>query len=98
MKIKLYKPENQLLQQHIESFYILTRKPVDKTVTYIAFPGIRYFVSINENSIITGNEHCFKFKHFPDKSPVSNFIYNLNKPHFFSMKGKQMNLTSALNL
>lgn len=88
MEIKLYKPANPLLQQYIESFYILTRKSEEKTVTYIAFPTTRYFVSINENSEITGNVNRFKFEHHPNKPPVSNLIYNLDKPHFFHYQGE----------
>jgi AraC-like DNA-binding protein len=88
MEIKLYKPANPSLQQYIESFYILTRKPEEKTTTYIAFPTTRYFVSINENSEIKGNSCRFKFVHSPNKQPASNFIYNLDKPHFFQYEGE----------
>lgn len=88
MEIKLYKPANLVLKLYIESFYTLTRKSKENTVTYIAFPTTRYFVSINKNSAITGNRYCFSFRHSSNKSLNSNFIYNLDKPHFFQYEGE----------
>ena len=77
-----------MLHQYIESFYILTRKSEEKTDAYIAFPTTRYFVSINKNSAITGNRYCFSFRHSSNNSLDSNFIYNLDKPHFFRYEGE----------
>jgi AraC-like DNA-binding protein len=88
MEIKLYKPANQSLLPYIESFYILKRNPEEKPLTYIAFPTTRYFVGFNANSKITGNERCFSINHSANKSLASNFIYNLDKPHFFQYKGE----------
>jgi AraC-like DNA-binding protein len=87
MEIQFYKPSNSLLQKYIESFYILRRQPEDKPVIYVAFPGICYFVTINENSqSIMQNEYT-KFTHSPGALPVSDFIYNFDKPHFIEYEG-----------
>lgn len=94
MEIKFYKPSNPLLQKYIESFYILIRQPEDKPVIYVAFPGICYFVTINENSqSIIQNEYT-RFMHRPGQLPVSDLIYNFDKPHFIGYEGA----TSELNI
>jgi AraC-like DNA-binding protein len=87
MDIKFYKPGNSLLQKYIESFYILTRQPEDTPLIYVAFPSIGYFVTINENSqTILQNEYT-RFMHRPDQLPISNLIYNFDKPHFIEYEG-----------
>lgn len=87
MEIKFYKPENSLLQKYIESFYVLLRRPEDKPVIYVAFPGTGYFVSLSENSqsIIQGEYKRFTYR--PGRLPGSDFIYNFDKPHFIEYEG-----------
>ncbi|HEX8637821.1 MAG TPA: helix-turn-helix domain-containing protein [Pyrinomonadaceae bacterium] len=94
MEIKFYKPRDLLLQKYIESFYYLKRQPEDKPVIYVAFPGICYFVSINESSQSVMQEEHKKFIHVAGESPVSDFIYNFDKPHFIEYQGA----TSELNI
>src|SRR5215216_2899029 len=92
MEIKFYKPQNPLLQKYIESFYILRRQPTDEAMTYLAFPGIYYFVSINENSVGVSKDNCKKFTYSFGKRPVSSFIYNFDKPDFISYEGETCEL------
>ena len=94
MEIKFYKPRDLLLQKYIASFYYLKRQPEDKPVIYVAFPGICYFVSINENSQSVMQDEYKKFIHSSGESPVSDFIYNFDKPHFIEYQGA----TSELNI
>ena len=94
MEVKFYEPSNSLLQKYIECFYFLTRQPDEKPVVYVAFPGIYYFITINENSrSITRNEYK-RFVHHPGAGTVSEFIYNFGKPHFIEYEG----MTNELNI
>jgi AraC-like DNA-binding protein len=94
MEIQFYKPSNPLLQNCIESFYILTRQPEDKPVIYVAFPGMGYFITINENSRYIMQGEYTRFMHRPDQLPISHLIYNFDKPHFIEYEGA----TSELNI
>jgi AraC-like DNA-binding protein len=66
MKVKSYKPQNPLLQQYIECFYTIRRRPEDANETYIAFPNIFSMICLNADSqtrlvgrnIITTHSHC----------------------------------------
>lgn len=87
MEIKFYQPSNPLLQKYIECFYFLTRQPAEKPVVYAAFPGICYFVTINENSQSSIENEYKRFIHKPGARPVSELIYNFDKPHFIEYRG-----------
>ncbi len=67
MKVKLYKPQNALLQRYIECFYTLKRKSEEKSVTYIGFPSIYSMICLNSNADvkITENYNVY-LTHNPD--------------------------------
>lgn len=94
MEIRFYKPHSLLLQKYIASFYYLKRQPEDNPVIYVAFPGLCYFVSINENAQSVMQDEYKKFTHVSGTAPVSDFIYNFDKPHFIEYQGA----TSELNI
>lgn len=94
MEIKFFKPKNSLLQNYIGGFYVLIRQPQDKPVMYVAFPGVGYFVTINENSNKTVCGEYIKFVHSSKKMPISDFIHNFDRPHFFGYEGA----TNELNI
>jgi len=94
MKIEFYRPKNSLLQKYIEGFYVLLRQAEDKPVVYVAFPGTGYFVTINENSQSEIRNEYKKFIHRPNQLPLSDLIYNFDKPHFIAYQGT----TSELNI
>lgn len=93
MKIEFYEPSNQLLKKYIGGFYALTREAKDKPVMYVAFPGVGYFVSINEKSQSAMRNEYKSFVHNPDKLPISELIYNFDKPHFIEYRGATSELT-----
>ncbi|MCX6266664.1 MAG: hypothetical protein NTW16_04810, partial [Bacteroidetes bacterium] len=63
MIINLYKPQNILLQNFIEYFYILTRQAEEEAVAYLTFPNIYSMVSISYQASIktAGNKVTVEF-------------------------------------
>ena len=63
MNITLYKPQNILLQNFIEYFYILTRQAEEEPIVYLTFPNIYSMVSISYQATIktTGNKVTVEF-------------------------------------
>ena len=52
MNIKLFRPQNIILQNFIEYFYILTKNADEEPITYLTFPNIYSMVSISCNAVI----------------------------------------------
>lgn len=52
MEVKLYKPQNALLQQYIECFYTLKCQPKEKSITYISFPSLYSMICLNNKADI----------------------------------------------
>jgi AraC-like DNA-binding protein len=50
MEIRVYKPQNQQLQQYIECFYTLTRTEKDEPFSYLTFPNNFTIHTIDSNS------------------------------------------------
>lgn len=52
MNIQLYRPQNIILQNFIEYFYILTKHSDEDPIAYLTFPNIYSMVSISRNATI----------------------------------------------
>lgn len=87
MEIKFYRPRNLLLQNYIENFYYLTLLPDEEPVVYVAFPSTFYFVTVNENALSITQKEYKSFIHRPGERPVSELIFNFEKPHFIEYRG-----------
>lgn len=57
MKVKLYKPQNSLLQRYIECFYTFRRSPEDENIKYMAFPSVFSMICLNADAEIDVSEH-----------------------------------------
>jgi AraC-like DNA-binding protein len=79
MEIKLYQPRNPLLQQYIECFYTLSRRPEEKPVTYIAFPGIFSMVCLNLKTRVELTENNLTITSCPDNPLETILICDFDK-------------------
>jgi len=52
MNIQLFRPQNVLLKNFIEYFYILTKHADEEPIAYLTFPNIYPMVSINQHASI----------------------------------------------
>lgn len=80
MKVKLYKPQNALLQQYIECFYTLQRRPEDESVTYFAFPSIFSMVCLNTDVDVEVLEDNLTFKPSLQAKLETRLICNFGRP------------------
>ncbi|MCA6361557.1 MAG: helix-turn-helix transcriptional regulator [Bacteroidetes bacterium] len=87
MQIKTFKPQNKELQRYIDSFYILEHSRNEKKVSYLTFPSIITFVSVelNSESIITSKKIITKFS--KSKSINTGLVCRFNKPICFQYEG-----------
>lgn len=87
MQIKTFKPQNKELQKYIESFYILEHSRNEKKISYLTFPSVISFVTVELNSecIITSKKIITKFSE--SKSINTSLICRFNKPICFQYEG-----------
>lgn len=87
MKIKTFKPQDKELQKYIDSFYILEHSRNEKKISYLTFPSIISFVSVelNSESIITSKKIITKFS--KSKSINTSLVCRFNKPICFQYEG-----------
>lgn len=82
MEVKSFKPRNRLLQNYIECFYTLTRKPEEKDDLYITFPNLFSILCLNRHSRIKMIERVRTVRHCPDNELESNMVcYFANSEH-----------------
>ena len=74
MKVKLYKPQNALLQKYIECFYTFRRSADDETIVYMAFPSIFSMICLNAEAEIEVSKQNLIITHRPQSEPRSNLI------------------------
>ena len=93
MNIQLYKPQNILLQNFIEYFYILTKRGDEQAVTYLTFPNIYSMVSISQNAAIktTGNKVSVEFN--ADNVLVSELAVRYTQPLLIEYTGEANEIT-----
>lgn len=87
MRIKTFKPHNKELQKYIDSFYILEHSRNEKKISYLTFPSVISFVSVEQNSesIITSKKIITKFSE--SKSINTSLVCRFNKPICFQYEG-----------
>lgn len=88
MEIKVYKPKNALLRQHIECFYTLRRKPEDKNTTYVTFPSVFSMVCLNANSQIESRDAKFTFVHRPNAPFRTSLFCNFDHLSWNTYQGQ----------
>lgn len=87
MKVKLYEPQNTLLQKYIKCFYILQRRPDDKGITYISFPSIFTMACLNADSKIEMLENNLTITHCPDNKLEMTLTRNFEYSGWIRYKG-----------
>ena len=87
MKVKLYKPQNSLLQQYIECFYTLQRDAEDNSVTYRAFPSVFSMVCLNSRENIELSEQNLIFTHCPASKLQTTLICDFKSSGWIRYEG-----------
>jgi AraC-like DNA-binding protein len=93
LKIKIHKPRNEILQNHIECFYTLQRTNNDKDVTYFGFPSNTIFLTLSQDSKITINKNDLVFKNQANEEIKSLLIIDNQKQGLTTYKGKTNEIT-----
>ncbi len=93
MEIKLFKPKKPLLQKYIECFYILRRKPDEKSITYLGFPSFNAFVIVCKNAEITLQKENITVAHSHNCLPESLLIFDFEKSGFTRYTGETFEVT-----
>lgn len=93
MKIKIYKPKNEILQNHIECFYSLQRNNNDKDITYFGFPSNTIFLTLCQDAKITINEDNLIIENQPNEGIKSILIIDNQKQGSTTYKSKTNEIT-----
>lgn len=93
VEIRLYQPKNPLLQQYIECFYILTRKPGDKPTSYLTFPSIFTMACISIDSKTTVKGYNVDISHSPGTGLETHLVCNFGKPACIKYEGAANEIT-----
>lgn len=93
MKIKIHKPKNEILQNHIECFYSLQRNNNDKDVTYFGFPSNTIFLTLSQDAKITINKHDLSIENQANEEIKSLLIIDNQKQGSTTYKGSTNEIT-----
>ena len=87
MNVQIFIPQNEMLKEYIECFYILTHLQDEEIVSYLTFPSIFSIVTsvINAENIIT-SEHITT-RYCSSKSLETSLVCRFNKPICFRYDG-----------
>ena len=93
MNIQLYRPQNIILRNFIEYFYILAKQADEEPITYLTFPNIYSMVSISCNATIksVGNKVTVDFN--PDNVLVSGLAVRYKQPLLIEYSGAANEIT-----
>jgi AraC-like DNA-binding protein len=93
MEIKLYNPQNQLLQKYIECFYTLKRSSSDETISYLGFPSVNTFVVICNEAEVTLQRENITIVYSQNSSPKSVLIVDFEKSGISQYVGETFEIT-----
>ena len=88
MKIKIYKPKNNILQNCIECFYTLQRNDNEENVTYFGFPSNTIFVTLCQDSEVIINDNEIAIENHPNEKIKSILIIDNQKQGATTYRGK----------
>jgi AraC-like DNA-binding protein len=93
MKIKVYKPKNDILNSIIDCFYILRHEKGEPNTTYITFPSVFTIVSLSPQ--VREFRHHNRILNKQDKSVEldSTMVCKFNKPICFEYEGAIVEIT-----
>lgn len=87
MKVKLYKPQNELLQQYIECIYTFQRRPEETADIYMAFPNVFPMVCLNADSKVEFSETNISFSHCPQNKLETSLICDFEYSGWIKYEG-----------
>ncbi|MDN3677607.1 helix-turn-helix domain-containing protein [Flavobacterium paronense] len=93
MKIKIYKPKSDILQNHIECFYSLQRNNNDEDITYFGFPSNTVYVTLCQNAKISIDENDVTIENHPNEEIKSILIIDNQKQGSTTYKGSTNEIT-----
>lgn len=87
MEVKLFKPQNSLLQNYIECFYTLKHSLDEGATTYLTFPSIFTIVVASKMNRTIVKENNLLITHHPDGIMESNLVCDFNQPVLVRYEG-----------
>jgi AraC-like DNA-binding protein len=93
MEVKLFKPQNTLLQKYIECIYTLTRKPDDKPNKYLTFPNIFTIISVNTYNKTSVNGNTVTLTYCPDNKLETYLVRHPREPVWIEYQGETNEIT-----
>ncbi|MBK7669750.1 MAG: hypothetical protein IPJ32_21955 [Sphingobacteriaceae bacterium] len=93
MKIKIHKPKNEILQNHIGCFYSLQRNSNDKDITYFGFPSNTIFLTLSQDAKIKINKNDLSIENHPNEEIKSLLIIDNQKQGSTTYKGRTNEIT-----
>ena len=93
MNIQLYRPQNIILQNFIEYFYILIKHADEEAITYLTFPNIYSMVSISRNATIKSEGNKVTVDFSSDNILVSGLAVRYKQPLLIEYTGAANEIT-----
>jgi AraC-like DNA-binding protein len=87
MKVKAYKPKNEMLASLIDCYYLLSRDDSEPTTTYLTFPSVFSIHSIALNTKIVQVESRYIIQQDKQQSFLSEVVCRFNSALCFEYRG-----------
>lgn len=93
MKIKAFKPKNELLASVIDCYYLLSRDGTEPDTTYLTFPSVFSIHSFANNFTITQTDSRYIIQQGQEHSFFSDVVCRFNHPMCFEYRGAMNEIT-----
>lgn len=87
MEVRLYKPQNSLLNEFVECFYTLKRAAGESSVIYAAFPSVYAMICLNANASVEFFENNLTIAHCPNNIVETSLIIDFDYPGLNKYEG-----------
>lgn len=93
MKVSVYKPNDKILGNLIDCFYILKKSAYEADVKYITFPSLFSILSVTQKAVVAIDETNIRISQNNAAKPASFIVSKFKKPIFFEYKGAVEEIT-----
>ena len=93
MKIKAFKPKNELLASVIDCYYLLSRDGTEPNTTYLTFPSVFSIHSFANNFTITQMDSRYIIQRGKKQRFFSDVVCRFNHPMCFEYRGAMNEIT-----
>lgn len=93
MKVKAYKPKNEMLASLIDCYYLLSRDDSEPTTTYLTFPSVFSIHSIALNTTIVASNSKYIIQKSDKEYLLSEVVCRFNRPFCFEYKREVNEIT-----